>query len=125
MRISTWKIYKAVLKILFVLATIVGFLVSFWYEEKFPCPADFVLDVWIARIVLFGCMILYVVSFVKGIRQEKTMELDALGWLLSSSCFALMAWVQEVQGEPSGLWIVGVTVFLIGLLTVVWDIWRF
>ena len=125
MRISSWKTDKAVLKILFVLATLVGLWVSFWYEGKFPCPAEFVLDVWIVRIVLFGCMILYVVSFVKGLRQEETIGLDTLGCLLGSSCLVLMAWVQEVQGEPSGLWIVGAAVFLIGMLTVVWDIWRF
>ena len=125
MRISSWKIYKAVLKILFVLAAIIGLGASFWYERKFPCPEEFVLDVWIVRVVLFACVILYIVSFVKGMRQEKTMELDVLGWLLGSSCLALMAGVQEVQGEPSGLWIVGAAVFIIGILTVVWDIWRF
>lgn len=125
MRISSWKIYKAVWKLLFVLTAGIGLGVSFWYEGKFPCPSEFVLDVWIGRVVLFACAILYAVSFVKGIQQEKTIEWDTLGWLLGSLCLALMAWIQDVELAPSGLWIVGAAVFVVGALTAVWDIWRF
>ena len=124
MRISSWKIYKAILKILFVLATVIGLWISFCYEKEFPCKTEFLLDVWIVRLVLFSCMILYVVSILKGIRQEKTIELDVLGWLVGTACLTFMAWIQDVEIAPSGLWIVGVAVFIIGLTTAAWDMWR-